>query len=203
MTTFDLPEDMKPPEECDAYEKVKNPWSNTSYGKSDYYWRKIPESRRRSNYRREDCPQKIKDRVKQRDGENCRNCGTNSNLEVHHIVPVKVNGEHKMGNLATLCRKCHEKVPHPHTGESECEASQHSKYNSAIISAAGKKYQSETCDNCDREGKLHKNIEPHFIIPLAEGGCAEDSNTAYLCEVCHSAAHGKRECSRTPHTKLY
>lgn len=39
----------------------------------------------------------------------CQACGRDSNLEVHHIVPVHVADdlELDMGNLITLCEKCH------------------------------------------------------------------------------------------------
>ena len=31
-------------------------------------------------------------------------------LEVHHIVPRRMNGKNNLGNLITLCKKCHQKT---------------------------------------------------------------------------------------------
>jgi len=46
---------------------------------------------------------------------NCQFCGTNKNLEVHHITPVHVNPELELDstNLITLCDKnCHLLIGH-------------------------------------------------------------------------------------------
>ena len=52
-----------------------------------------------------------------RDGFKCRNCGTNANLNMHHVIGYRK--EHKAcvdtSSLITLCRKCHSKehsLPH-------------------------------------------------------------------------------------------
>lgn len=38
-------------------------------------------------------------------------CGkTNCRLEVHHIKPRRLNGSNTLGNLITLCAKCHKKT---------------------------------------------------------------------------------------------
>lgn len=37
----------------------------------------------------------------------CEKCGTDKNLEVHHIKPLKYGGEHKSNNLMTLCKVHH------------------------------------------------------------------------------------------------
>lgn len=42
-----------------------------------------------------------------RDDNQCRNCGTRSNLCIHHIVPVDVGGNETTSNLVSLCRECH------------------------------------------------------------------------------------------------
>jgi hypothetical protein len=51
-----------------------------------------------------------------RDRNCCSNCGCTENLHVHHIVPLTVGGTNEMGNLYTLCRKCHERL-HVHVCE--------------------------------------------------------------------------------------
>ena len=43
-------------------------------------------------------------RAKVRDGMKCRQCGTRTDLAVHHIKGLK---SHALRNLVTLCRTCH------------------------------------------------------------------------------------------------
>ena len=46
-----------------------------------------------------------------RDKCKCMECGkSNTVLEVHHIVPRRLNGKNNLGNLITLCTKCHGKT---------------------------------------------------------------------------------------------
>ena len=46
-----------------------------------------------------------------RDQCKCMECGkSNTLLEVHHIVPRRLNGKNNLGNLITLCSKCHDKT---------------------------------------------------------------------------------------------
>lgn len=42
-----------------------------------------------------------------RDGQECLKCGSEDNLEVHHIIPRSSGGNHAAENLATLCKDCH------------------------------------------------------------------------------------------------
>lgn len=37
----------------------------------------------------------------------CLKCGSKENLEIHHIRPRMLGGEHNMGNVMLLCKKCH------------------------------------------------------------------------------------------------
>ena len=46
-----------------------------------------------------------------RDNCKCKECGkSNCMLEVHHIVPRRMHGKNNLGNLITLCKKCHQKT---------------------------------------------------------------------------------------------
>lgn len=46
-----------------------------------------------------------------RDGCKCMECGkTNCRLEIHHIKPRRLKGSSTLGNLITLCTKCHQKI---------------------------------------------------------------------------------------------
>lgn len=42
-----------------------------------------------------------------RDGHTCQDCGSNENLEIHHILPVSQGGKNVLNNLKTVCEKCH------------------------------------------------------------------------------------------------
>lgn len=46
-----------------------------------------------------------------RDGQRCQDCGTQDNLHVHHITPVREfdspDDAHYLDNLVVLCRHCH------------------------------------------------------------------------------------------------
>ena len=43
-------------------------------------------------------------------GNICCNCGTNENIEYHHIVPVVYGGTNKLSNIVPLCIECHFKA---------------------------------------------------------------------------------------------
>ena len=56
-----------------------------------------------------------------RDNGKCMECGkSNCRLEVHHIKPRRLNGSNTLGNLITLCEKCHQK-----TENNEMQYAQH------------------------------------------------------------------------------
>lgn len=56
----------------------------------------------------------IRKKILQRDGYRCQRCGrTDTELHVHHIVPLSKGGSSDPSNLITLCRECHESI-HPH-----------------------------------------------------------------------------------------
>lgn len=40
-------------------------------------------------------------------GEKCCNCGSNEDIEYHHIIPVSLGGKDIISNMCCLCRKCH------------------------------------------------------------------------------------------------
>lgn len=54
---------------------------------------------------------KLRDKVLNRDGYMCRLCGSNENLEVHHMLAITFGGKSTMKNLITLCADCHYYAP--------------------------------------------------------------------------------------------
>lgn len=57
-------------------------------------------------------------RVYKRDGYTCQNCGRKGGprgdheLHAHHNVPKSKGGTHKLSNLTTLCKNCHDAIHH-------------------------------------------------------------------------------------------
>ena len=56
--------------------------------------------------RRPTIPQNIKDKVWNRDGGKCVQCGSNENIEFDHIIPFSKGGSSTYRNLQILCTKC-------------------------------------------------------------------------------------------------
>lgn len=51
--------------------------------------------------------QQLCQQVLRRDGWRCQQCGSRTNLQVHHIQLRSQAGEDAEQNLITLCSKCH------------------------------------------------------------------------------------------------
>ena len=70
---------------------------------------KIFESDRSSKWRT------IRDKYLKKNAK-CISCGTNNNLQVHHIIPVSVDSSKELSenNLCTLCETCHFVFGHLH-----------------------------------------------------------------------------------------
>jgi len=51
----------------------------------------------------------VKDRVWNRDGGKCRECGSNENLEYDHIIPFSKGGANTERNIQLLCESCNRK----------------------------------------------------------------------------------------------
>lgn len=65
------------------------------------------------NYMRSAKWQKLRARCFERDGYQCRKCGSAKNLEMHHTAYKHLRQSEEINDAATLCRSCHRKV-HEH-----------------------------------------------------------------------------------------
>lgn len=54
---------------------------------------------------------KIRNKILDRDKHQCRLCGSNKDLEVHHMKTLKNGGKSASTNLITLCANCHNFAP--------------------------------------------------------------------------------------------
>lgn len=59
-------------------------------------------------------------KIMKRDGNKCFNCSSTSNLEVHHITPLKDGGKQfDEDNCLTLCFPCHRRTKEAHRNPSK------------------------------------------------------------------------------------
>lgn len=54
--------------------------------------------------------ERLRDVVLARDERRCGNCRSESQLEVHHVVPLSRGGTNRQRNLVTLCQSCHRRA---------------------------------------------------------------------------------------------
>lgn len=74
----------------------------------------------------------------------CMNCGTTTDLNYHHIVPVQYGGNDVPTNVTVLCGKCHDAIHYTETGKIS-----HSELSKAGIQRArerGVKFGRPTAD---------------------------------------------------------
>jgi 5-methylcytosine-specific restriction endonuclease McrA len=50
----------------------------------------------------------LRQRVLERDGWRCQNCGLSKDLQVHHVTKRSKLGDDALDNLITLCATCHQ-----------------------------------------------------------------------------------------------
>lgn len=67
-------------------------------------------ARKPSKPRKEDIPVSVRKAVMKRDRGRCRFCGTDTGLQLHHVVYRSQGGQHEESNLITLCLRCHDTV---------------------------------------------------------------------------------------------
>ena len=52
----------------------------------------------------------MKREIRELYGNRCVNCGSETDIELHHIVPIAVGGNHIPSNIVPLCHACHKAV---------------------------------------------------------------------------------------------
>lgn len=133
-------------------------------------------SRNRMTYdeKRKEYRQIFKDRVVKEKKLNCstycEGCLIQEEiLEIHHVVPIRINGTNKITNMKRLCRACHQK--------------KHGLLKLYRPLKVENRYflsQSKCCDNCDSVD----NLESTYVIPKSLGGKLNKHNISSLCAEC-------------------
>ena len=84
-------------------------WRSHEYSGEDHpRWKDNDDYYRGPNWYRQ------REKARDRDGNECQNCGSGDQLHVHHIIPFKSFDDYreanKLQNLITLCASCHHQV---------------------------------------------------------------------------------------------
>jgi hypothetical protein len=75
-------------------------------------------------------------------------------LRVHHVKPISKGGKHNIGNLVTVCIKCHSLV-HPHN----------KTLNDEYVHELQKRKDDMLNENLIDEGYLDNGIKPKQLVP--------------------------------------
>ena len=98
-----------------------------------------------------------------RDGCRCRECGkSNTILEVHHIKPKRLGGSNALGNLITLCGKCHQK--------NEGVEEQYMQRYFAMLNSTDNKYLNYASHVMIGKNWLRKQLSELGVLHLTNGG---------------------------------
>lgn len=94
--------------ECKNNKRRKNTINRHRFEKGMIPWNKGKHDSQHRSQRIYEWGQQIKDR----DGNECKKCGSKYYLHAHHIIPWKENKELRfdISNGITVCRKCHLKI---------------------------------------------------------------------------------------------
>lgn len=114
-----------------------------------------------------------------RDNNTCQMCKKkNTQMEVHHIVPKRLNGSNSINNLITLCKSCHKKV----TGIEE-------QYIDTLQSIVGKKsnnFLNHASHVMIGKSYLQKELQQIAPLRLTTGGDTANKRTDWDIDKSHS-----------------
>lgn len=114
-----------------------------------------------------------------RDGCKCMECGkSNCRLEVHHIKPRRLSGSNTLGNLITLCKKCHQKTK-------GCEEEYMDKYFS-LLNFSDNKYLNYAQHVMIGKNWLREHLSNLGRLYLTNGGDTANKRVDWNIEKSHS-----------------
>ena len=106
-------------------------------------------------------------------------CGkTNIKLEVHHINPRRKNGSNTLGNLITLCEKCHQKT--------EGKEEQYMQHYFDMLSSSDNKNLNYASQVMIGKNWLRKQLSELGILHLTNGGDTANKRIDWNIEKAHS-----------------
>lgn len=125
-----------------------------------------------------------------RDRGRCQDCGTEQNLHVHHVEPVRSfdnpDGAHYLSNLVVLCARCHGKWE----GRSE---------RPNLLDGRGEVHLSTLVHNLSAD-TIERFMEPPGPYTLHRWAVEEILKDRFSCDVCFNTLHSSRRrtdrCSR-------
>ena len=114
-----------------------------------------------------------------RDGCKCMECGKSKcSFEIHHIKPRRLNGSNTLGNLITLCKKCHQKTK-------DNEELFMSKYFS-LLNSSDNKYLNYANHVMIGKNWFRNQLSNLAILHLTTGGDTTNKRIDWNIEKSHS-----------------
>jgi len=114
-----------------------------------------------------------------RDGCKCMECGkTNTKLEVHHINPRRRNGSNTLGNLISLCKKCHQKT--------EGKEEQYMQHYFDLLNSSDTKNLNYASHVMIGKHWLREQLSELGILHLTSGGDTSNKRIDWDIEKSHS-----------------
>ena len=123
----------------------------------------------------------IREKVFEKHGRFCNMCGSEQNLQMHHIIPIRNGGTNELENLIPLCKNCHQDIHY--LGQNQM-TSDDKKGWFKVREKVFEKY-GRYCSMCGSE----QNVQVHHKIPIRDGGTNELENLIPLCRDCHQEIH--------------
>ena len=100
--------------------------------------------------------------VKYRDSYKCVKCGSDDNLEVHHILPRSKGGRDNPRNMVTLCRNCHQEIHRDQKLFNKWKK----KFESYINKHEKKRIKDENLKYASYMNQIIKDLVLHLDIPV-------------------------------------
>ena len=114
-----------------------------------------------------------------RDGCKCMECGkTNTKLEVHHINPRRKNGSNTLGNLISLCEKCHQKT--------EGKEEQYMQHYFDLLNSSDNKHLNYASHVMIGKHWLRDQLSELGILHLTSGGDTANKRIDWNIDKSHS-----------------
>lgn len=114
-----------------------------------------------------------------RDGCKCMECGkSNTVLEVHHIKPKRMNGSNTLGNLITLCKKCHQKT--------EAKEEQYMQHYFDMLGSSDRKNLNYASHVMIGKKWLREKLSELGILHFTSGGNTANKRIDWNIEKSHS-----------------